>query len=571
LRVIASSPTDLQPVLDTIAENAARVCGADDVNIRLVEGNVLRLVAHQGSIPVFQVSELPIDRASVTGRAVVDRQLFHVDDLMALGSTEFPRAQVSATREGVRTVLVAPLLREGVPIGAIMIRRTEIKPFTDKQIALLKTFADQAVIAIENVRLFQELQARTRELARSVEELRALGEVGQAVSSTLDLQTVLTTVVARAVELSGTEGGVIYEYDEALQEFHVTATHRIEDDLVEALRIAPIRLGEGVVGQAAATRAPVQVTDIRDQRESGATRLRPTLSQLGYRSLLAVPLLREQRIMGGLTIYRRAAGTFSTEIVNLLQTFATQSVLAIQNARLFRELDIANRHKSDFLARVSHDLRTPLNAIIGFTRIVLRRTEGQIPALQKENLQKVVISSEHLLKLINGLLDLAKIEAGKMDILTETFKLDEVINLAMTTVEPMLKDGRVRLLREIARDLPQLSTDREKLKQIILNLLSNAAKFTEQGEIKVSASQRNGSLELTISDTGIGMKQDALQHIFDEFRQAERSTSSKYGGTGLGLAIVKRLVNLLGGDIVVESEERKGSKFTITLPMSLKA
>jgi signal transduction histidine kinase/HAMP domain-containing protein len=426
-------------------------------------------------------------------------------------------------------------------------------------------------------RLYQQLEARTGELARSVEELKALGDVGQAVSSTLDLQTVLTTIVARAVELSATAGGVIYEYDEALREFRVRATHRIEEELVAALQITPIRLGEGVVGQAATTRAPVQVTDILNERELGATRLRPLLGRLGYRSLLAVPLLREERIMGGLTIYGRATGSFSTEVVNLLQTFAAQSVVAIQNARLFREieekgrqLEVANRHKSDFLANVSHDLRTPLNSIIGFTRIVLRRTGDQIPDLQKENLQKVLISSEHLLKLINGLLDLAKIEAGKMDVIAEPVRVEDIVSMATATVEPLLKDSRVRFVKDIPPDLPPLNTDRDKLKQILLNLLSNAAKFTEKGEIKVSAWQENGKMKLIVSDTGIGMKKEALDHIFEEFQQAEKTTASKYGGTGLGLAIVKKFTNLMGGEIAVESEVGKGSKFTITIPMELK-
>lgn len=281
--------------------------------------------------------------------------------------------------------------------------------------------------------------------------------------------------------------------------------------------------------------------------------------------------------MGGLTIYRRATGSFSAEVVNLLQTFAAQSVVAIQNAQLFREIDeksrqleVANRHKSDFLANVSHDLRTPLNSIIGFTRIVLRRTGDQIPDLQKENLQKVLISSEHLLKLINGLLDLAKIEAGKMEAVAETFHVEDVINMTTTSVEPLLKAGRVRIVREVPPDLPTVKTDRDKLKQILLNLLSNAAKFTEQGEIRVSASRENGTLKLAVSDTGIGMKKEALDHIFEEFQQAEKTTASKYGGTGLGLAIVKKFTNLMGGDIVVESEIGKGSKFTITIPINLK-
>jgi two-component system, NtrC family, sensor kinase len=387
------------------------------------------------------------------------------------------------------------------------------------------------------------------------------------VSSTLDLQTVLTTVVARAVELSATQGGVIYEYDEQTREFHLTASHHMHAELNDALQATPIQLGEGAVGQAAAMRAPVQISDTLDERAYGVMRLRPILANLGYRSLLAIPLLREDRIVGGLVVWRRQAGNFSSEVINLIQTFAAQSVLAIQNARLFREIEAANRHKSDFLARVSHDLRTPLNSIIGFTRIVLRRTEGQLPNLQKENLQKVLISSEHLLNLINGLLDLAKIDAGKMEVSADTFRVEDIINMTTATVEPLLKDGRVRIVRDITPNLPPLKTDRDKLKQILFNLLSNAAKFTEEGEIKVSASPENGNLKLAVADTGIGMQKEALDHIFEEFQQAEKATASKYGGTGLGLAIVKKFINLMGGEIGVESEVGKGSKFTITLPL----
>jgi signal transduction histidine kinase len=270
-----------------------------------------------------------------------------------------------------------------------------------------------------------------------------------------------------------------------------------------------------------------------------------------------------------------AAGDFSKQ-VNILNQDELGTLAANLNqmndelGQLYGKLEAANRHKSEFLANVSHDLRTPLNAIVGFTRIVLRKTEGQIPDLQKDNLQKVLISGEHLLGLINSLLDLAKIEAGRMEVFAETFKVDDVIYMAASTVEPLLRDGRVQLVREIAPDIPRLNTDRDKLKQIIFNLLGNAAKFTEEGEIRISAWQESGTLKLAVSDTGVGMKKESLDHIFEEFSQAEKSTASKYGGTGLGLAIVKKFVNLMGGDIGVESEAGKGSKFTITLPMNYK-
>jgi PAS domain S-box-containing protein len=350
LRVISSSPTDIQPVLDAVAENAARLCEATDAQIFRVEGDSLRRVASFGSIPIH--TGRPISRGWVTGRSIVDRRTIHVHDLAAESEAEFPIGRETQRLVGHRTTLATPLLREGQPLGAILIRRLEVRPFSDKQIKLLETFADQAVIAIENVRLFQELEARTRDLTRSVGELRALGEIGQAVSSTLDLEAVLATIVSRAVELSDSYSGIVYEFDEATQAFHARATHRITPEHLEVLRAAPIRLGEGAMGRAGVIRELVQVADIEDERQLVAPQVRGLLARQGMRSLLAVPLVREGRLLGGLVIVRNEPGSFSPEVVATLQTFAAQSVLAIHNARLFREIQRQKQY-SDALVDTS--------------------------------------------------------------------------------------------------------------------------------------------------------------------------------------------------------------------------
>ena len=341
LSVIARSPVELQPVYQTILANTTRLCEANIAAFFLYDGEVLSTAASYGTTQEYaehlENSKLRPSRETTTRLAALERKTVHVADLLSDPGFS-PKPRQLYEKENVRTVLSVPMLREDELIGVITTWRREVRPFTDKQVALVKTFADQAVIAIENMRLFQELQARTGELARSVEELKALGEVGQAVSSTLDLQTVLSTIVGHAVQLSGTDCGIIYEYDEPTQEFHLQATYQMEQELVQAYQATPLRLGQGATGRAAETRVPVQIADLLHEQELAIRGLRFVLSRLGYRSLLAVPLLLEQKIMGALTIYRREVGNFSSEIVNLIQTFATQSVLAIQNARLFRDI-----------------------------------------------------------------------------------------------------------------------------------------------------------------------------------------------------------------------------------------
>jgi signal transduction histidine kinase len=570
LGVIASSPTDIQPVLDTVAKNAARLCEATDAQIRLVEGDGHRLVASFGSLRAPQFVRTTLGHPA--GRAILHRKTIHVNDLVDV-KNEFPDY---ARSSGARTFLSTPMLREGTAIGLINIRRTEVRPFSDRQIKLLETFAAQAVIAIENVRLFQELETRTRDLARSVGELQALGEVGQAVSSTLDLETVLTRIASHAVQLSGANGGAIYEYDEATQEFQLRGSHQIEKELVEALRSSPIQLGSGAVGQAATTRAPVEVSDILDERQYASTRFRPLLRQLGYRSLLAVPLLREDRIMGGLSIYRRMTGSFSTEVVNLLQTFATQSVLAIQNARLFREIEdksrqieAANRHKSEFLANMSHELRTPLNAVIGFSEVLQEKLFGELNEKQDEYVDDILTSGRHLLSLINEILDLSKVEAGRMELEVATFDLPLAIDNARTFVRERATRHGITLDVDVDERLGDYVGDERKIKQILLNLLSNAVKFTpEGGRIGINARQANGAIEISVSDTGIGIAPADQPKIFEEFRQVGGDYAHKSEGTGLGLTLAKKFVELHGGKIWVESEAGKGSKFTFSLPLN---
>jgi signal transduction histidine kinase len=466
------------------------------------------------------------------------------------------------------------MLRESQSIGLINIRRTEVRPFSERQIQLLETFASQAVIAIENVRLFKELQERTQQLVESVEEMKALSEVGQAVSSSLDLATVLETIVARAVELSGTDCGVIYEYDEAAQEFNLRASHRMEAEAVEALKTARIRLGEGATGQAASTRAPVQIPDSTQDTSRTISRVRPVLNRLGYRSLLTVPILREQDIMGGLTVWRRQVGEFDPEVVQLLQTFATQSALAIHNARLFREiqekgrqLELASKYKSQFLASMSHELRTPMNAVLGYTRMLLMNVYGELPEKVRDVHQRIDKSGRHLLGLINDVLDFSKIEAGQLNLTINPYSIKDVIQAVVTSTQSLATEKNLSLKITVPADLPAVSGDERRISQVLLNLVGNAIKFTDAGEVRIDAALENGALAVSVSDTGPGIPPSDMENIFEEFRQAEGSLAQKKGGTGLGLAIAKKIVEMHGGKIWVESEVGKGSKFTFSLPL----
>jgi adenylate cyclase len=424
-------------------------------------------------------------------------------------------------------------------------------------------------------RLEKQVEERTAELAQSVKELRALGEVSRAVNSTIDLQTVLSTIIAKAVELSGTDAGTIFVFDEATQEFHVHASYGMDEDLIAAIKDRHIRLGETMVSQAALQRRPMQLADAKQDTSSLVL---DVVQRAGFRALLTVPLLGANRIVGALVVRRKEPGEFPQSTINLLETFAAQSVLAIQNARLFheieeksREIELASEHKSRFLASMSHELRTPLNAIIGLTEMMAANTARFGTEKALEPLNRVHRAGTHLLGLINQVLDLSKIEAGKLELSPESVNLGPLIDEVVGTARQLAEQNKNRLVAEAKGDLGAVTVDPMRLRQILLNLLSNACKFTKAGEValRVRKIADGGSwIEFAVSDTGIGMTAEQQAKLFEEFSQADALTARRFGGTGLGLAISRKLARMMGGDVIVASEPGKGSVFTLRLPGS---
>jgi len=755
LRVISSSPTDIQPVFDAIVHHAVRLCAGSFAVVLSLRGTELHLVAHNNADPRWMAEAarrypqlVTADRAA--GLAVLERRVVHIRDLEQ--EERFIKARTFARTVDYRSVVVVPMLLEGVPIGVIGVEGHVA--FTDRQIELLRVFADQAVIAIENVRLFQELreksqdiQARSRELAQRVEQLGALSEIGQAVTSTLDLEKMLGTIVARASQLAGADAAVVSEYDERSQSFQPRASHNFEQEIVDAFHQAPLRKGEGAVGRLADTHEPIQIPDIAPAGayQSG---LRGVLTRFGYRALLAVPLLCENQLIGGLVICRKTPGEFAADVVDLLSTFAAQSALAIQNARLYgetrkrereatklyeitsqlasnldadrvldlitaqtiellgcdasglytydesrggltfhrgihldpeltrdlvlspgegvagrafqerhpvwtsdrladpalrytpgaeplihskapraymavpvlsrgevfgvlveyffephsftpeesqllttladhtaiaienvrllqeiraksRELEAASRHKSAFLANMSHELRTPLNAIIGVTEILHEDARELDREDEIEPLERVLRAGRHLLALINDILDLSKVEAGRMELELTDFDLPQAIQNALILVREAATRRGIALDLAVGERVGQIRGDERKIKQVLLNLLSNALKFTpESGRVDVRACVVDGMAEISVTDTGVGLAPEDEEAVFEEFRQVG-AVDKKAEGTGLGLALSRKFVELHGGKIWVKSQLGRGSTFTFTLPLTI--
>jgi GAF domain-containing protein len=573
LEVISRSAFDLRRVFDTVAESAVTLCEAERAFIFRFDGELLQLAAAYNATPGLLkfAEENPIrpGRHSGSARAALERRTIHIPD--ARSDPEYTYGALHV--DPIRTLLGVPILKGDDLLGVIMIYRLEMKPFTEKQIALVETFADQAAIAIENVRLFSEVQARTNELARSVEEQRALGAVSQAVNSTLDLQMVLDTIVAKATQISGTEAGAIYVLDERQGEFQLSATFGMSDEVVAAVRNMHAEISEAV-GLLTETHEPSQQPDLSDLPPS---RVNDIVLREGYRARLVVPLMRSEKVIGALVVRRKAPGEFPISTVDLLKTFAAQSAVAIQNARLFHELEEkgrqlaeASQHKSQFLANMSHELRTPLNAILGYTELILDSIYGDVPEKTRAVLDRIQRNGRHLLGLINEVLDLSKIEAGQLILSLADYSLKNVVETVFTALEQLAKEKKLAFTFDVAPDLPRGYGDERRLTQVMLNLAGNAIKFTDKGEITIQASAANGSFEVAVRDTGPGISETDQAKLFQEFQQADNSITRKKGGTGLGLAISKRIIEMHGGRIRVESVVGQGSTFSFELPVMVK-
>ena len=571
LSAVGRSAGDPETVLTTIVESARRLCRSQAAQLYLLDDGVYNLIKAVGmteaSIVYIAEHPIPLNRESLIGRVGLDQTTLQIPDVLADPGYGLQDLQRVA---GFRTTMGAPMIVDDQVVGVLNIWRNDVSPFDAREQAIVSAFAGQAAMAINEIKLVQQLGARGAELARKVEELEALREVAEAVNSSLDVDNVLSTIAMHSVELSATDGGSIMEYVESERCFMVRSVYRTAPAVVDRLRAIRIHLEETLVGRAAKERRPIAVPDL------GAIDLDPHLQILydaGWRSVVIVPLLREGQIVGSLVVRRKRTGAFSEETLELLETLASQSALALSNAQLYRELkeqslelEVASRHKSEFLASMSHELRTPLNAVLGFSEVLLERMFGEINERQEEYLRDIHGSGKHLLELLNEILDLSKVEAGRMELEYTSFDLRPLLEDAASMLRERAALHGIALEVAVEAGIADLYTDRLRLKQVLLNLMTNAVKFTgDGGSVAVRAVRAGAEIEITVTDTGIGVPETERERIFESFQQGGRGPAREEG-TGLGLTLCRRIVDLLGGRMWLDSEVGVGSTFGFTLP-----
>jgi signal transduction histidine kinase len=574
LQVISSSPGELEAVFHAMLGNAVRICEAKFGVLFRFDSGAFHATASLG-LPT-DYAEYVQRRAHVSGehphnpltRISRSKEVLHIPDLTADQSyiERNPRIVALVESAGARTLVAVPMLKEDELIGAIVIYRQEVRAFTEKQIDLVQNFANQAVIAIENTRLLNELRESLQQQTATADMLKVISR------SAFDLKSVLQTLVESAARLCNADKAAITRQKGT--EFFFAETYGFSPEFAEYVTSVPVKPERGTVtGLALLEGRIVHVPDVRlaaDYTWAEAQRLG------GFRTLLGVPMLREGTPIGVLALARSEVQPFTDKQIELVQTFADQAAIAIENVRLFdeiqdksRQLQLASENKSQFVSSVSHELRTPLNAIIGLTEMMVKNAARFGTEKAQEPLQRVNRAGTHLLGLINQVLDLSKIEAGKLELNPQTVQLAALINDVISTAGQLAEQNKNRLVVDVRENLGALTVDPMRLRQILLNLLSNACKFTKAGEVKLAARKvSNGSsfVEFAVSDTGIGMTAEQQVKLFEEFSQADAATAQNFGGTGLGLAITRKLARMMGGDVTVQSEPGKGSVFTVRLP-----